>query len=270
MPATGLPRMTRGTSPQASVVDRPTASSACQIAGHVLDPDPVQLDVLPVGEVGGPAGVPRRDHADRADLVGGEDAAVDPDPQHEELVLELVRLERRGLAAVDPRLALGVEAPPAEPAAQVVRVDAGEARTGVDRLDPVPHVEAVVGGLERLVVVEGLDLAERPLALGSRGGRSSLRSRDGDAVVVPAGRGDGGHRWSSGSRTRVRSTRRAIGRAWTHDHRQANAQAPTRARFGMLRKKGWCERSGPGRSALRTQRAVGVTKIDVQAYDQRE
>ncbi len=32
-PATGEPRMTRGVSPQASVVDRPTASSFCQIAG---------------------------------------------------------------------------------------------------------------------------------------------------------------------------------------------------------------------------------------------
>ena len=33
MPATGEPRMTRGVSPQASVVDRPTASTACQISG---------------------------------------------------------------------------------------------------------------------------------------------------------------------------------------------------------------------------------------------
>ena len=33
MPATGDPRMTRGTSPQASAVLRPTPSSACQMSG---------------------------------------------------------------------------------------------------------------------------------------------------------------------------------------------------------------------------------------------
>jgi hypothetical protein len=33
IPATGEPMMTRGQSPQASVVDRPTASSFAQIAG---------------------------------------------------------------------------------------------------------------------------------------------------------------------------------------------------------------------------------------------
>lgn len=33
IPATGEPRMTRGVSPQASVVDRPTASSRFQISG---------------------------------------------------------------------------------------------------------------------------------------------------------------------------------------------------------------------------------------------
>ncbi len=33
MPATGEPRITRGVSPQASVVDRPTASSRRQISG---------------------------------------------------------------------------------------------------------------------------------------------------------------------------------------------------------------------------------------------
>ena len=54
-------------------------------------------------------------------------AAVDADPHHEVLVVELLGLQRAGLAAVEPRLALGVEAPPAEPAAQVAAVDGGEA-----------------------------------------------------------------------------------------------------------------------------------------------
>ena len=48
--------------------------------------------------------------------------------QHEVLVVELVRLEDGGPAAVDAGPALGVEAPPAEPAAQVGRVDARRSR----------------------------------------------------------------------------------------------------------------------------------------------
>ena len=48
--------MTRGVSPQASVVDRPTASSRRQISGTSSIADPVVLDVLPVGDVGGVAG----------------------------------------------------------------------------------------------------------------------------------------------------------------------------------------------------------------------
>jgi hypothetical protein len=116
MPATGEPRMTRGVSPQASVVDRPTASSRRQISGHVLDPDPVQLDVLPVGDVGGVPGELRGDLRDHPQLLGRELAAVDADPQHEVLVVELVRLEDRGLAAVDAGAPLGVEAPPAQSA----------------------------------------------------------------------------------------------------------------------------------------------------------
>ena len=159
--------MTRGQSPQASVVSRPTASSRSQIAGHVLDPHPVQLDVLPVGDVGGVAGVVARDLADDPQLLGREGAAVDPDAEHEVLVLELVRLERGGLAAVDPGLALGVEAPPAEPAVQVVVADRGEPLLAVDVLDAGAHVERVVLLLEALVGVQRLGLAEGPLALAS-------------------------------------------------------------------------------------------------------
>ena len=128
MPATGEPRMTRGTSPQASVVDRPTASSRRQISG--TSSTRIQCSWMfwrsvrsaeSAGEVDG-------DLADDAQLLGGERAAVDPHPQHEVLVLELVRLQRGGLAAVDPGLALGVQAPPAEAAVQVRAVDASRSR----------------------------------------------------------------------------------------------------------------------------------------------
>src|SRR5690606_28055325 len=49
----------------------------------VFDADPVELNVLPVGDVGGVAGVCRRDLPDGAELLGGELPAVDPDAQHE-------------------------------------------------------------------------------------------------------------------------------------------------------------------------------------------
>ena len=95
IPATGQPRTTRGQSPQASMVVSPTASSALPDGRHVLDADPVQLEVLPVGHVAGVPRVRRGDLGDGAQLLGGELPAVDADPHHEELVVELVRLEDR-------------------------------------------------------------------------------------------------------------------------------------------------------------------------------
>ena len=67
--------------------------------------------------------------------------------------------------AVVALLALGVQAPPAETAAQVALVDAVEAAAGVDVLDARPHVERVVVLLDLLVGVERLAVAQRPLAL---------------------------------------------------------------------------------------------------------
>ena len=123
------------------------------------------LDVLPVGDVGGAAGELLRDLADDPQLLGGQPAAVDPDAQHEVLVVQLLRLQDRGLAAVDPGLALGVQAPPAHPAAQVVGVDRVEAALGVDRLNACPHIETVVVLLELLVAVERGEVTHGPLAL---------------------------------------------------------------------------------------------------------
>ncbi len=139
--------------------------------GDVLDPDPVVLDVLPVGDVGGVAGEVDADGAERADGVVRQQRAVGADPHHEELVVELLLLEHRGLAAVEARGALRVEAHPAEAAAQVGRVDRGEAALGVDVEDPVAHVERVVVLLGLLVLVQGLGVAERPLTLTALGAR---------------------------------------------------------------------------------------------------
>ena len=137
--------------------------------GDVLDADPVVLDVLPVGDVGG---VPREVGADPAEGVdggGGEQPAVGADPEHEVAVVELLLLEHGGLAAVDPGLALGVEPHPPEAAAQVGRVDRVEAALGVDVQDARPDVQRVVVLLGLLVLVERLGVAERPLALGTLG-----------------------------------------------------------------------------------------------------
>ena len=87
----------------------------------------MQLDILPVGHIRRPARVPPRDVADDAQLVVGQLAAVDADPQHEVAVVKLFRLEDRGLAAVDPGPALGVQPVPAEAATQIGRVDGVEA-----------------------------------------------------------------------------------------------------------------------------------------------
>src|SRR5699024_8879685 len=48
----------------------------------VLDPDPVVLDVLTVGDVGGVAGELGRHPGDHAQLLGGQRAAVDAHAHH--------------------------------------------------------------------------------------------------------------------------------------------------------------------------------------------
>ena len=136
---------------------------------HVLDADPVVLDVLPVGDVSGAASEVGGDAAEHPELVRAEQGTVGADAQHEVLVVELLRLEGTGLAAVQSGLALRVEAPPAEPAAQVAAVDRGEPALRVDVLDARPHVERVVVLLGLLVLVQRLAVAERPLALAALG-----------------------------------------------------------------------------------------------------
>ena len=136
-----------------------------------LDLDPVVLDVVAVGDVGGVAAVRRGDLAQRPEGGSVEDRAVGAHAHHEVAVVELLLLELGGLAAVEARCALRVEAHPAEATTQVGRVDRVEAPAGVGVEDAVPHVERVVVLLGLLVLVERLGVAERPLTLGALGAR---------------------------------------------------------------------------------------------------
>ena len=139
--------------------------------GHVLDADPVVLDVLPVADVGGAAGEVVAEVGEHPQLGQGQRPAVEAHPQHEVLVGQLGVVELRGAPAVDAGLALGVQPPPAEPAAEVLRRDGGEALLAVDLLDPLADVEAAVLLLPRLVGVERLAAVERPLTVGAPGPR---------------------------------------------------------------------------------------------------
>ena len=144
--------------------EHPEALQALPDRRHALDLDPVVLDVLPVRDVRGVAGVGLADLPEGAQLLGGQRAAVEADAEHEVAVVELLGLQHRGAAAVDAGAALGVEAPPAHPAAQVGGVDGVEAALAVDRLDPGADVQPVVVLLGALVRVERFAVAELPLA----------------------------------------------------------------------------------------------------------
>ena len=171
MPATGEPRKGRGLSPHASRVREADRLEALPDRRDALDLDPVVLDVVAVGDVGGVAAVRRGDLAQRPEGGRVEDRAVGAHAHHEVAVVELLLLELRGLAAVEARCALRVEAHPAEATTQVGRVDRVEAPAGVGVEDAVPHVERVVVLLGLLVLVERLGVAERPLTLGALGAR---------------------------------------------------------------------------------------------------
>src|SRR5699024_11247148 len=105
-------------------------------------------------DVGGVAGELGRHPGDHAQLLGGQRAAVDAHAHHEVLVLELVGGELGRPRALDPLLALGVQAHPAESPGEVVGADGTEALTRVDVVDALLDVERIVLGLELLFVVE--------------------------------------------------------------------------------------------------------------------
>lgn len=145
---------------------------------HVLDVDPVELDVVPVGDVRTAASEVRGDAGDDAQLLGGELTAVDADAHHEELGVELLGRQRGRRAAVDALAALGVEPHPAEAPPQIGRFDRVEAFLGVRLDDALLHVEGAVVLLEHLVGVQRFTLTQRPLALGlGRPGAGSGRIR---------------------------------------------------------------------------------------------
>lgn len=149
---------------------------------HILNADPVQLDVLAVRKVGRAAGEVHGNLADDAKLLGGQRTAVDAHAEHEVLVFELVRFKRCGLAAVDPGFALGVEAPPTETTVKVRAVDRIKALFGVDRLNPLTDVQPVVFLLPGFVGVQWSGAVNLPLAVGLGGRAGACRTR-GDCGV---------------------------------------------------------------------------------------
>ena len=168
----------------------PTLSRRSQISGTFSISIQWYWMFCAVGDVGGAAGEVGADAAEGAQLGRVEQLTVAAHAEHEELVVELLLLEHRGLAAVEARGALGVEAHPAEPAAQVGGVDGGEAALGVDVQDPRADVERVVVLLGLLVLVQRLGVAERPLSL------AALRAGSTGTADASLGRGRGWC-WSS-------------------------------------------------------------------------
>src|SRR4051794_8450931 len=163
----------------------PGGLEALEDRGDVLDPDPVELNVLTIGDIGQVAAVSLGCPGDRAELLGAHAATVDPDPHHEELVLELLRLRGAGPFARDILPALRIQAPPSHPAPQILRADRAEPAGSEDALDPLADVERLGLLFYLLGGVEGLMIAERPLpfapgARGSTGGRIGHgRAREG-------------------------------------------------------------------------------------------
>ncbi len=194
---------------------------------HVLDLNPVVLQVLPVGDVGGVARELRGYLAQRAQRGRREGAAVAAHAKHEVLGLEHVDVLVAGPGAVVALLALGVKAPPAHPAAQILLVDAVEAVNGVDVLDAVAHVERVVVLLDLLVRVERLAIAQLPLAFALALRRALGRGLcHGCGSFVEPAFGRAIHRWAvrrrrSGGQLKVRG---GLGPRSTHQGRQQQVQ----------------------------------------------
>ena len=125
----------------------------------------MQLDVLPIGDVRQTATEFVGDVGHHAQLRAGHRTAVAAYPEHEEFVIEFFRRQAGRLAAGDSRAALGVQAPPTQPAPQVVFRDRRETVAGVDLFDSGTHVQPAVGGLEDFVGIQRLARPQRPLAL---------------------------------------------------------------------------------------------------------
>ena len=141
---------------------------------QVLDPHPVELDVLPHREVGDAARVPLRQVRDRPDLVGDEPAVRDPDPHHE--VREGPALSACAANGADT-VALRVDPPPPEVRAKPLRRNrletlAGEAPDLAERL---PRVQLPLETLDPLC----LGLLDRVAHLRPRTEKAEGGSRSG-------------------------------------------------------------------------------------------
>ena len=86
-PASGQPTTLRQTSPHACALVRPMRSSVVEDLGHVLDPQPVQLEALARRHVARRAPEAHGEIADRAQLLRGHGAVRHADAQHEVAVL---------------------------------------------------------------------------------------------------------------------------------------------------------------------------------------
>src|SRR5699024_1137509 len=131
----------------------------------ILDADPVQLDVLAVGEVRGVAGVVARNLADDAQLLAADQSAVEADAHHAVVILQLLGTERGGSHTVGPRAALGIKTDPFEAGREVLLRDGVEALLRVGLANAVDDAEAGVFLLNLLVVVERSGAINEPLAL---------------------------------------------------------------------------------------------------------
>src|SRR5215472_6833351 len=132
---------------------------------NVLNPDPVELDVLPIGDVREVAAVLLRDPCDGSQLTRRELPARDADPHHEVRVLDVGVIKGSGLAARYSWPTLRVQPPPAKSAAQVGRVDRSEPRKRVPVDYPLPDVEPWIVLLETFGRVQRLVVTHGPLAL---------------------------------------------------------------------------------------------------------
>ena len=133
--------------------------------GHVVNLDPVELDVLPVGDVRRAAGEVVGDRTQHTQLLTAQAPAVQAHPLQEIAVGELGGVQLGGAAPVDTLLALGVQTPPAETAVEVVGCDGLVAAGAVDVHDPFAYRQRGTVLLEGLVVIERIAPVEGPLAV---------------------------------------------------------------------------------------------------------
>src|SRR6185312_9526934 len=170
--------------------------------------------------------------------------AVATHPHHEVSGFEQLGVVVAGEAAVVALLTLGVQAPPAEAAAQITLVDAVEAVLGVDGLDALAYVQGGAGLLHLFVRVQRLTIPQCPLALvtglrGSGGGhrKFSFKKIAGAASTV--------HRYFWAARNRLPAGD-TVGLGLPSQGRQIQLQT----RLRSMCRRATSTTCGPGRSTV--------------------